>query len=556
MLLPCFIFLLIFFFSLVFKGLRFPSFSAMSVSSNVQDYRSSGSHAVQFTLNSVLFSHCGCLLSSSVGFTHSTVMRLRSEYGNRTSISFSSWIELATTRLSLTSQVARHIFDVFFAVSGGCIQAMPSFARNQAGNLRDSVENFRQDTNRSLLQQMGTAINGLTWDKASSSRLVSMPGLTMFLSIQLFLLKNLLASGGDSLTGSGSANEGKQMDYLKTNLHDYIAAIAISCPEKVTPCDISDLEFVLRQYIDRKETLVGSGEDYFPWPREGENVMSVALLSQFVRNRMFLPTLLKAKGVEDERNISVSDLTDSIYLLPHLPNLDLSLTYLSATCDISRCTRSSIYMPCPLPSTRLDTLKDCTVVLGPVVGVLLIENCTNCNITALCGTVVISSCENLQVHICCNTPPVLGVNLQKVFMAPYNSFYAMMSYDCQEIGINPLLNLWDVWVPEGMLLPPEKYVPVCFLVSPNVSKEWAVRGGSPTIANICKIPPKYENAVKNRLQNFQNTSNCIRGTYKILQDQGYQEEANLLRSKIHSMFISWINENGQGKALSELLHQP
>lgn len=505
-----------------------------------------GARDVQYTVNPLFFSYCGNLLGNTPHFSHAVLMRLRSESGNRTSVSLVSWNELATSILSFTPAVAQHIFDVFYAISGGCIQGMPSYSRH-ISNQREIVY-YRHDNNRSLLNQMGGTIDERSWPTTSSSRLVSMPGLIMFLSAQLFLARS---------SGSGRYDDIKQADYLKTNIHDYITAISISRQDKVTPNDVSDLEFILRQFIDKKETAVGE-HDCFPWPNGDESLISVALLSQFIRSHVVASSLLTARGVEDTRKIAVVDLKDSIYLLPRLPPLDLAVSSLSATCDIARCSRSFVYMPCPLPNTKLSNLESCTVVLGPVVGVLLIENCSNCSITALCGAVVISDCDSVQVYICTNTPPVLLSNLHAVHLAPYNSFYAMMSKDCQDTGISPILNLWNIGVPPGFLLPPEKYVPVCFLVSPGVSKEWASRGSGapPTTTNICKIPPVYQNAVKNRLLQFQNISNDIRGTYKMLQEEGHTNEANMLRSRIHSMFISWMNQNGHGKALADLLHQP
>eukprot|EP00796_Vickermania_ingenoplastis_P008410 gene8410-5891_t len=513
------------------------------------DYSANEAHAIQFTVNPVLFSYCGNLVGSSSRFTHAALMRLRAKSGNRTSMCFDSWNELATSLLKMTPTEARHIFDVFYAVSGGCIQGMPSSARHTSN--QKEIVYYRHDNNRSLLNQMGGTIDDRTWANVSSSRLVSTAGLMMFLSAQLFL------SGS---TGATRYDDIKQADYLKTNIHDYITVISVGRQYKVTPQDISDLEFVLRQFIDAKETAVGVGEDAFPWQHEqdGEhvvNVMSVALLSQFIRSRVVPANALPAVR-DDERKLSVVDLKDAFYLLPRLPNLDVTLSFLSATCDIARCARTSVYLPCPLPNTRISHLENCTVVLGPVVGVLLIENCVNCRISALCGSVVIAECENVQLYVCPNTPPVLLQGLQSVFLAPYNTFYAMISKDCQDTGINPILNLWNIGVRASFLLPPERYTPISFLVSPAVSKEWSSRGVAPTTTNICRVPSPYQNAVKSRLQNFQNISNNIRGTYKLLQEEGHANEANLLRSKIHSMFIAWVHQNGQGKALADLLHQP
>lgn len=500
------------------------------------------SEAVQFTVNPVLFTYCGNLVSSASKFTLASIMRLRADSGNKTSVSLTSWNELATTLLDLPPSTAQHIFDVFFSISGGCIQGMPSYARHYA--TQKDISRFRHENNRSLLNQMGSSIDEKSWNSASASRLISMPGLIMFLSVQLFISRS---------AGSLRSEERKLAEFLKANIHDYISAIAISKQDKVTAHDISDLEFVLRQYIDGEETSVGSGENYFPWQKDGEHAASVSMVSQFVRNRIVTKNVLPAN--EKHNGIQINGLEDTIHLLSQPSLLTPNMSYLSATCDIVRCLRSSIYLPCPLPNTRISALHDCTVVLGPVAGVLLVENCVKCKITALCGSVVISQCEDVEVYVCSNTPPVLLSGLKNVFLAPYNTFYSMMSRDCQETGINPILNLWNIGIPQSFQLSPDKYSPISFLASPSVSKEWSNAGVPPTTTNICRVSSTYQNAVKNRLQNFQNVSNEIRYTYKLLQEEGHSKEAGLLRNRIHLMFIEWVHQHGQGKAISDLLHQ-
>lgn len=507
--------------------------------------RLNGAGPIQFTANPVPFSFCGNLIGENCKFTHAFIMRLRSESGNRTSVSLATWVELATTLLDMPPMKAQHIFDVFYAISGGCIQGMPSFARH-ASNQRETVY-YRHDNNRSLLNSMDNQVNEASWAKASESRYVSLPGLIMFLSIQLFLALSPKSNRTDDI---------EQAIYLETNISDYISAISITVQDKVTPHDVSDLEFVMRQFCEGKETHVGAGEELFPWPPEGKPVISIALLSQFIRPRIVPTKLLATKGIKDTRKLTVNGLNDTIYLLPQLPAAEFAVSFMSATCEIASCTRSSVYMPCPLPCTRLANLENCTIVLGPVVGVLLITNCVGCSISALCGAVVIEDCEKVNVHVCTNTPPVLLNNSQEVLVGPYNTFYAMMSKDCQDTGISPLLNLWNIGLPTANTLPPRKYSPVTFLVSLGVSKEWSKRGGVPTTSNISVVPSIYQYAVNCRLEYFQCISKDIQGTYNFLIEEGHTHEANVFRSKIHSMFIAWINESGQGKGLLDLLHQP
>lgn len=504
------------------------------------DYHPS-TNRMQFTVNPVFFSYCGNILGQCK-FNHAAIMKLRSESGYRTSVSVTSWNELATTLLEIPPPVAQRLFNVFYAVTGGCIQGMPSFSRHIAKQC--DVVYYRHDNNRSLLNMMGGNINEKTWAETASSRFVSMSGLIMFISAQFFLSRSSGFSRFDDL---------KQAEFLKTNIHDYITAISIIRQDKVTPQDISDLEFILRQYVDGRETPVGAAEDLFPWQKDDDRLISVALLSQFIRQRIVASNSIPNR---DERKLVLVDLKDTIYLLPQPLSNDQGVSPLSSTCDITRCVRSSIYIPSPLPNTRITHMENCTVVLGPVVGVLLVENCKNCSITALCGAVVVSECENVQLYTCPNTPPVLLSGLQNVLFGPYNTFYAMMSKDCQDTGINPILNMWNINVPSAHLMSPERYTTTSFLVSPAVAKEWSNRGVLPTTTNICRVPSPYQRAMRERLENFQNISNDIRSTYKLLQEKGYTAEANLLRGKIHSMFLTWLHQNMQAKALADLLHQP
>uniref|UniRef100_A0A0A9XZS1 TBCC domain-containing protein 1 n=1 Tax=Lygus hesperus TaxID=30085 RepID=A0A0A9XZS1_LYGHE len=154
-------------------------------------------------------------------------------------------------------------------------------------------------------------------------------------------------------------------------------------------------------------------------------------------------------------NAVVHSLHNTVYIPPSSSFLNESANNLhSTTYTIASCCQTAFYIAAPLPHTRLSLLRNCTVTMGPVGGVLCVDRCEDCTISALCGAIVVSNCQRVNLCICTNTPPVLcmqasdyscsgvtcnkvcsvagekitqrSTSLSNVRFAPYNSFYSTL----------------------------------------------------------------------------------------------------------------------------------
>lgn len=539
------------------------------------------SNHVQFCVNPVLFENCGLLLDPASGLTTASIMKLRQESANTTSISLANWKDLAVKVLGLREATAYSVFDVFFGFSGGCMQASPSYAYGGGDGALGGkpVAEFRQENNAGLLAKMGGTVDKSRWPVASTARQVSLPGLIIFLLTQLFLER--LARQPQA-----AVDEAQFMSHVQQYLHDYVTAVAVTRQGRVTVADSLELRILLREFVNGVEQPVGTGLGSL-WPRT-EKTIDIAILSQFIRNRIAAPQDIRdtaaaagggARGAQQQQaraaprsfvnNMSVAGLRDRV-VMPPVPSLNDPQTarLMSSNYTIEDCTQSAVYIPAALPHTRLSQLSNCTVALGPVGGVLTIDRCQNCSISALCGAVVVSNCVNVQVFVCTNTPPVLlmakgtatvassssgGVGgnptLQNVHFAPYNSHYTTLEEDLVVAGVSPKLNLWNAGLPsQAFILPPEEFTPVSFPVYPTPAG-----AALSTRTNPCLLPQAYQDALNRRLQRFEDVSGDLRETYAKLEADGRKDLADGLRSSVNAMFLEWLQKNGQSAGLNDLL---
>lgn len=511
---------------------------------------SSGPNQVLFCVNPILFGNCGLLLNYPSGLNTAAIMKLRQESGNLTSISLASWKDLAINSVGLTEAAAYSIFDVFFALSGGCMQATPSYFGTHRGAEHKSVAEYRQESNAALLQKMGGCVDEERWPVASTTRQVSLPGLTIFLLTQLLLERS-------PLHPLGEISQDIVVNHVQQYLHDYITAVAATRHGRVTIADALELRFLLREFVNGVEQPFGTSLGHLWQPNE--KIVDIAFLSQFIRQKVVHPgdllTGLTKAPPHFANNVVLEQLHNTIVTLsaPVIP--DYASKLLSSNFTIANCIQSSIYVASALPHTRLANLSNCTIALGPVGGVLCVDRCKNCNISAFCGAIVVSNCVVVQLFICTNTPPVLippaaGGTPQTVRFAPYNSFYSSLEEHLSLSGISPKLNLWNAGLPsQQFILPPEDFTPVCFPVSPRVTAAMT------TCTNPCSLPQPYSDALNRRLNRFQDISKDLQEAHTRLEADGRHDLAESLRGKVNHMFLEWLQQSGQAHGLIDLLHQ-
>ncbi|KPI89859.1 hypothetical protein ABL78_1028 [Leptomonas seymouri] len=525
-----------------------------------------GGQAV-YAVNPVLFENCGVLLNTPTGLTTATVLKVLQSSANKTSISLASWKETAMTVLGLRESTAYAVFDVFFAFSGGCIQSTPAYM----GGERTSVAQLRQESNRSLLEKMGGAVNQGRWPAASTARQVSLPGLLVFLLCQLFVARKRTATvQSDSIVSNSDITE-----YVRNHLHDFITAVAVTRASRLTQADAAELGYLLREVVNGVEQPFGPSIGFL-W-QFNEKTIDVAVLSQYLRVRIRPGSEIK-KGAASAtanafgfNNVVIHDLANTVHITPYTLLPDMASRLLSSNLTIANCTQTHVYAPSALPHTQLTSLTNCTVSLGPVSGVLSIQNCHHCCISALCGAVVVSGCSNLTLYLCVNTPPVIiqgdaaasaggaadkgnassSSILNGVRFAPYNSFYPAMEQHISNSGISPLLNLWNVGLPDhGAILPPSEFQSMPFPLTQSANLSNVTR------TNPCPLPTPYRDAVHRRLQRLREVNEAIGSACAELRDAGRHDLVADLHQRVTTMFRDWLRESGQEHVLADLTHTP
>ncbi|RNF11095.1 putative tubulin binding cofactor c [Trypanosoma rangeli] len=504
---------------------------------------------VVFCVNPVLFMNCGIMLDAPSGLTTSAIMKIRQESPNCSAISLALWRDIAVNVIGLREVVAYSIFDVVYALTGSFVQTPLAVQANGNAAHVKSVAEYRQEGNRALLKKMGGSLDETRWPSASSSRQVSLPALTIFLFAQLLLEHPPQAMLGD-------ISQELIMSSVRQHLHDYITAVAVTRPGRLTVADAQELKILLREFVNGVELPFGTSIGFL-WPRS-ERTIDITILSQFIRPRIMLPSELAATttGSPFSNNLLVRGLRGTIYIPPcPVMSTNAAKLMVSSNYTIEKCSQSSLYITSDLPHTRLSQLVNCTVAIGPVSGVLCVDRCENCNISALCAAIVVSHCKNVTIFVCTNTPPVISVHngdstLKNVRFAPYNSHYSTLEEHLASSGINPKLNLWNVGLPTPhYVLPPDDFTPICFPVAPHPSAVITTR------TNPCPLPRLYAEALERRVQRFQDTSTQLQETYQRLESEGRKDLAEKLRGRVHTMFMEWLRRTGQEKGLISLLHQ-
>lgn len=522
-----------------------------------------GGQAV-YAVNPVLFENCGALLHAPTGLTSATVLKVLQGSGNKTSISLANWKETAMTVLGLRESTAYAVFDVFFAFSGGCIQSTPAYT----GGERTSVAQLRQESNRALIEKMGGTVDQGRWPAASTARQVSLPGLLVFLLCQLFVERKRTAPQGDAGSNAEVA------EYVRNHLHDFITAVAVTRTSRLTQADAAELGYLLREVVNGVEQPFGPSISFL-W-QYNEKTIDVAVLSQYLRVRI-RPNAEVKRGAAAAtanafgfNNVVIQDLANTVHITPYTLLPDMATRLLSSNLTIANSSQTHIYAPSALPHTQLASLTNCTVSLGPVSGVLSIQNCYHCCVSALCGAVVVSGCSNLTLYICVNTPPVFmqgngaervastGIaaspappSLSGVRFAPYNSFYPAMEQHISNSGISPLLNLWNVGLPDhDAILPPSEFQSMPFPLTQSANLSNVTR------TNPCPLPAPYRDAMNRRLQRLREVNESIGSACAKLRDAGRNDLVEDLHQRVTAMFRDWLKESGQEHVLADLTHTP
>jgi hypothetical protein len=524
---------------------------AASSSGTTNSSSSSGSNLV-FCPSPVLFESSGLLLEGPL--PPQWLQRLRQDCPTTTTISQSDWKEIAVSALGLKESVAVSVFDIFSSLC---------FLKPEQ----------RQESNRVLLGKMGGVVDEAKWPQVSASRLVSLPGLTMFLMAQQLLERTV------PRTAVGEPNPEAVLAFVKSQLHDMMGLLAVSKQGRLAPQDCQDMQLLLREFANGVEQPFGTSLGFL-WPRS-EKTVDVSVPVQFIRPRLVLPSdILRSSSPQHHapfsNNVTLRGLSSTVHIIHSTTSLmacnsssqaqpanaqqqsshhhnhhnPAIMKLPSSSFRITRCQQTSIFATSELPNTVLSSLANCTVTLGPVSGLIAVDRCENCQISCLCSALVVSSCRNVTLYVCCNNPPILlGSDLEGVRLAPYNTHYSTLEEHLLSSGINPKLNMWRTGIAPAAILSPSDFSPVSFPIAPQTVAVVTTR------TNPVPLPVEYTNAVQLKVQRFTKLTGTLQTAYRQLESSGRRDLAEALRGKLHTMFLDWIYDSGQAKGLLDLLHQ-
>lgn len=504
-----------------------------------------------FCPSPILFETCGLLLDAPL--PQQWMQRLRQECPASTSISQADWKEIAVSALGLREAVAGSLFDVFSALC--CVKPEQ-----------------RQESNRVLLGKMGGVVDEAKWPTASASRVVSLPGFTMFLMGQQLLERTTPRAA------VGEPNSEAILAFVKSQLSDMVGLLAVSKSGRLTVQDCSELQLLLREFANGVEQPFGTSIGFL-WPRS-EKTIDGSVLVQFVRPRLVLPSDVRLPASSSHQqqqpfsnNVTLRSLSATVHIIHNTTSLmacnatsgshqqatsnnPAVMKLPSSTFRVTRCQQTSIFATSELPNTQLTNLANCTVTLGPVTGTLVADRCENCQISCLCSALVISNCRNVTFYVCANNPPVivgLGTDGSSdgagIAIGPYNTHYSTLEEHLLSSGVNPKLNLWRSGVPPSHILSPSDFAPVSFPIAPQTVAVVTTR------TNPVPLPAEYTNAVQLKVQRFTKLTGTLQTAYRQLETSGRKDLAEVLRQKLHQMFLDWLYDSGQAKGLLDLLHQ-
>eukprot|EP00758_Cryptobia_borreli_P009031 Tbor_TRINITY_DN5441_c0_g1::TRINITY_DN5441_c0_g1_i1::g.25450::m.25450/K16810/TBCCD1; TBCC domain-containing protein 1 len=483
--------------------------------SNDSSSREGLSSSLLFTVNPLFFESAGCLVDARE-LSLQLIDNLNSIRVTKGYITYNDWRTFAIENTEMKEYTKyQSLFDIFHTLS--------------------SKPEAKIESSRLLLGKMNGVVEESRYKTAAASRTISLPGFSLFLMAQAHLERQ-----------GGSVNPVELVNYAKQQIDLIVSSVAVTKPQEVTIKDIQELGLFFREFVNGVEQPFGTSLDSLWQPNE--RTIPVSLLSRFLSTKIVYPGDIPR--MYGNVVLSQADTAMQIVTSPLGPSPTKFPGY---SFKIQSASKTNFYVTSLLPSTRLQGLSNCTVQLGPVSGVLYVSDCENCVVSAICGALVINKCKNVTLFVCTNTPPV-GLERQgpnestMVKVAPYNTHYATLEEHISSSGLNPKLNLWRIGVPESCIFPASKFISSSFPVTPHSASKIVTR------TNPCPLPKEYQEALTQRINAFNTTSQMMHNAYKQLEAAGRKDLADNLRQKTQKMFIDWCHEKGQTKGLLDLLH--
>ena len=111
--------------------------------------------------------------------------------------------------------------------------------------------------------------------------------------------------------------------------------------------------------------------------------------------------------------------------------------------QIYDCHHANLYILGGFKNVTILGVSNSTVILGPVSGCVTVVGCSKVNIVVPARGITLQNVSESRVYCCVNTQPLVYNGVDKVELAPYNTFYPALEQHLAEQAVNPLNNLWN-----------------------------------------------------------------------------------------------------------------
>ena len=245
--------------------------------------------------------------------------------------------------------------------------------------------------------------------------------------------------------------------------------------------------------------------------------------------------------------------------------------------QVRYCQQATLYLIEPYGNATIFGCTDCTVVVGPVRGLLRVVGCERVQVVSACRRLIVSSCVDSVFPVFSASHPILSGDNRACQFAPYNTAYEALAGHLARAGLAPTVNYWfapldlnTVVLPafspassppkppeleaetdsfSPLALPPDKFLT---LTVPTRSSSASL--ARPPPQNPFPLPLEYAAALRARLDAVQSLQREV-----LAQGKGQSISADpaarvLVEDAVRAHFADWLVTSGNLRQVVDLLH--
>ncbi|RDD42856.1 TBCC domain-containing protein 1 [Trichoplax sp. H2] len=216
---------------------------------------------------------------------------------------------------------------------------------------------------------------------------------------------------------------------------------------------------------------------------------------------------------------------------------------------IYRCHFSYIYLLAPLKYVIIEKCRHTTVVLGAVETTVHCISGDDITVIATCHQFFSTSSNNCTYHLCTPSKPVMFIGNNNITIAPYHTFYPLLSKHMQEVGLLPTVNLWDQVISIGPRSDSTEPTSDYKFMKLSQFRQFIIplTMEGDTTANPCAMPMDYRKALLEKEAD-------IKKWHQYLDAQGLSDaDKSKFKKLVQEKFEEWLIDTGHVRHLEGLI---